>query len=186
MVDPVTISIVVNWCISVLFWSGDLRSAEEHGNRFITHVEYHSLGPYFAVGRDRKGELLTTEFSISLSQTRSRPRKAPYPAETLPRTSRTPIISPGQNRRSIRAIYGKAALSTELTIPTGTREFMNAISLTLSEAGYVVGQSTTSINRAIDRALSRPSSSAKGKAGCGRSVRRNFVFWRFQARWRRI
>ncbi len=93
---PVTTSIVVNWCISVFFWSGDLRSAEAHINRFIAHCEYHSLGPYLAVGRGRKGELairkgdpaggvemlrrclaefratrydlLTTEFSISLIQ----------------------------------------------------------------------------------------------------------------------
>jgi tetratricopeptide (TPR) repeat protein len=93
---PVTTSIVVNWCISVFFWSGDLQSAEAHINRFIAHAEYHALGPYLAVGRGRKGELairqgdaasgvemlrsclaefratryqlLTTEFSISLIQ----------------------------------------------------------------------------------------------------------------------
>ncbi len=91
---PVTTSIVVNWCISVFFWSGDLQSAEAQINRFIAHAEYHSLGPYLAVGRGRRGELairqgdpgggvellrsclaefratryelLTTEFSISL------------------------------------------------------------------------------------------------------------------------
>jgi predicted ATPase/DNA-binding winged helix-turn-helix (wHTH) protein len=93
---PVTTAIVVNWCISVFFWSGDLRSAEVHIDRFIAHAEYHALGPYLAVGRGRKGELairrndpasgvdmlrsclaefratryelLTTEFSISLIQ----------------------------------------------------------------------------------------------------------------------
>jgi len=91
---PVTISIVVNWCISIFFWCGDLASAEAQIDRFISHVEYHSLLPYFAVGRGRKGELairkgdpesgveslrrclaefhathyalLTTEFSLSL------------------------------------------------------------------------------------------------------------------------
>jgi predicted ATPase/DNA-binding winged helix-turn-helix (wHTH) protein len=93
---PVTTSIVVNWCISVFFWSGDIQSAEAHLNRFIAHAEHHSLGPYLAVGRGRKGELairqgdpasgvellrsclaefratryelLTTEFSLSLVQ----------------------------------------------------------------------------------------------------------------------
>jgi tetratricopeptide (TPR) repeat protein len=93
---PVTTAIVVNWCISVFFWSGDLRSAEVHIDRFVAHAEYHALGPYLAVGRGRKGELairrndpasgvdmlrsclaefratryelLTTEFSISLIQ----------------------------------------------------------------------------------------------------------------------
>jgi len=93
---PVTTAIVVNWCISVFFWHGDLRSAEWHIERFIAHAEHHALGPYLAVGRGRQGELairrddpaggvqmlrgclaefhatryelLTTEFSISLIQ----------------------------------------------------------------------------------------------------------------------
>jgi len=54
---PVTVSIVVNWSVSLFFWVGDLQSAEEHIERFITHAEYHSMGPYITVGRARKGEL---------------------------------------------------------------------------------------------------------------------------------
>jgi len=41
---------------------------------------------------------------------------------------------------------------------------MNAISLTLSEAGYVVGQSTTSINRAIDRGVIKAKLNRRGKS----------------------
>jgi uncharacterized protein (DUF433 family) len=41
---------------------------------------------------------------------------------------------------------------------------MNAISLTLSEAGYVVGQSTTSINRAIDRGVIKAKLHRRGKS----------------------
>jgi predicted ATPase/DNA-binding winged helix-turn-helix (wHTH) protein len=93
---PVTVSIVVNWSVSLFFWAGDFQSAEEQIDRFITHAEHHSLGPYLAVGRARKGELairrgdpargveilqhclnefhasryelLTTEFEMSLAQ----------------------------------------------------------------------------------------------------------------------
>jgi len=41
---------------------------------------------------------------------------------------------------------------------------MNAISLTLSEAGYVVGQSTISINRAIDRGVIKAKIQRRGKS----------------------
>jgi len=41
---------------------------------------------------------------------------------------------------------------------------MNAVSLTLSEAGYVVGQSTTSINRAIDRGVIKAKVRRRGKS----------------------
>jgi uncharacterized protein (DUF433 family) len=41
---------------------------------------------------------------------------------------------------------------------------MNGISLTLSEAGYVVGQSTTSINRAIDRGVIKAKLNRRGKS----------------------
>lgn len=41
---------------------------------------------------------------------------------------------------------------------------MNAISLTLNEAGYVVDQSTTSINRAIDRGIIKAKLQRRGKS----------------------
>jgi len=41
---------------------------------------------------------------------------------------------------------------------------MDGISLTLSEAGYVVGQSTTSINRAIDRGVIKARLQRRGKS----------------------
>lgn len=57
MDHPVTLSIVVNWAISVFFWIGDLASAEEHMDWFMAHAETHSMGPYLAVSRGYRGEL---------------------------------------------------------------------------------------------------------------------------------
>ena len=45
------------WAVSVFLWTGDLESAEEHLDWFISRAESHSLGPYLAVGRGYKGEL---------------------------------------------------------------------------------------------------------------------------------
>jgi uncharacterized protein (DUF433 family) len=42
-------------------------------------------------------------------------------------------------------------------------EAMNAVSLTLSEAGYVVGQSSTAINRAVDRGIIKAKLQRRGK-----------------------
>jgi tetratricopeptide (TPR) repeat protein len=96
MGHPVPLSRALVWAVSVFLWAGDLRSADEHTDRLISHAESHSLGPYVAVGRGYKGalavrrgdadggveslqgclevlraaryELLTTEFNISLAQ----------------------------------------------------------------------------------------------------------------------
>lgn len=57
MVHPVTLSVVLNWAISIFFWTGDLRSAEEYMGRFIAHAESQSMGPYLAVGRGYGGEM---------------------------------------------------------------------------------------------------------------------------------
>lgn len=57
MNHPVTLSIALHWAVSVFLWTGDLRSAEEHLDLFISRAETHSLGPYLAVGRGLKGEL---------------------------------------------------------------------------------------------------------------------------------
>jgi predicted ATPase/DNA-binding winged helix-turn-helix (wHTH) protein len=54
---PVTLSIALIWAITVLLWSGDLRSAEEHIDWFVSRAEAHSLAPYLAIGRGFKGEL---------------------------------------------------------------------------------------------------------------------------------
>jgi hypothetical protein len=96
MGHPVPLSRALVWAISVFLWAGDLQSAEEHTDWFISHAESNSLGPYLAVGRGYKGalaisggdaqggieslqaclevlhaaryELLTTAFHISLVQ----------------------------------------------------------------------------------------------------------------------
>jgi predicted ATPase/DNA-binding winged helix-turn-helix (wHTH) protein len=54
---PVTLSIALIWAITVFLWSGDLRSAEEHIDWFVSRAEAHSLAPYLAIGRGFKGEL---------------------------------------------------------------------------------------------------------------------------------
>jgi tetratricopeptide (TPR) repeat protein len=54
---PVTLSVVLIWAISVFLWAGDLLSAEEHIDWFISRAESYSLGPYLAVGRGFRGQL---------------------------------------------------------------------------------------------------------------------------------
>jgi hypothetical protein len=96
MDHPISLAIVLNWAASVFLWTGDLPNAEKHIDWFISRAESHSFGPYLDVGQARKGslairrgdaksgveglqgsleklhaaryELLTTEFSISLTQ----------------------------------------------------------------------------------------------------------------------
>ncbi|MGD0108556.1 MAG: winged helix-turn-helix domain-containing protein [Rhodopila sp.] len=53
----VALSIVLMWAICVFLWAGDLQSAEEHTDWFISRAESHSLAPYIAIGRGFKGEL---------------------------------------------------------------------------------------------------------------------------------
>lgn len=57
MDHPLTLCIALIWAISVLLWTGDLRSAEEHTNRLFACAEPHSLAPYLLVGRGFRGEL---------------------------------------------------------------------------------------------------------------------------------
>nr|WP_245973706.1 winged helix-turn-helix domain-containing protein [Bosea caraganae] len=57
MDHPVALSIALNWAISVFLWTGDLRSAEDYTDWFISRAETHSLTPYLAVGRGYKGQL---------------------------------------------------------------------------------------------------------------------------------
>ncbi|MET3596210.1 MULTISPECIES: hypothetical protein [Mesorhizobium] len=54
---PLTLSIALVWAISVFLWVGDLARAEEHIDRLFSRAEFHSLGPYLALGRGFKGEL---------------------------------------------------------------------------------------------------------------------------------
>jgi predicted ATPase/DNA-binding winged helix-turn-helix (wHTH) protein len=96
MGHPVSLSIGLIWAISVFLWAGDLVSAEEYIDWFVSHAKSQSLGPYFAVGRGFKGqydicrgdarsgvaslqlcleelhasryELLSTQFTLSLVQ----------------------------------------------------------------------------------------------------------------------
>jgi predicted ATPase/DNA-binding winged helix-turn-helix (wHTH) protein len=55
--QSLTLAIALSWAISVFLWIGDLRSAEEHIDWFISNANSHSFAPYLAVGRGRKGEL---------------------------------------------------------------------------------------------------------------------------------
>lgn len=54
---PLTLSIALNCAVTVLLWSGDLQSAEEHIDRLISHAQSRSLAPFLAAGRGFRGEL---------------------------------------------------------------------------------------------------------------------------------
>ena len=54
---PVTRSIVLVWAITVFLWAGDVQSAEENIDWFISRARAHSMGPYLAVGRGFKAQL---------------------------------------------------------------------------------------------------------------------------------
>jgi len=57
MDHSLTLSIALIWGISVLLWTGDLQSADEHIDWLISRAESHSMMPYLAVGHGFKGEL---------------------------------------------------------------------------------------------------------------------------------
>ena len=57
MGHPVSLSIGLIWAITVFLWTGDLPTAEDHIEWFISHARSQSLGPYFAVGQGFKGQL---------------------------------------------------------------------------------------------------------------------------------
>jgi predicted ATPase/DNA-binding winged helix-turn-helix (wHTH) protein len=54
---PVSLTIVLHWAASVFLWTGDLQTAEEQIDWFISRAETHSLGPSLAIGHGFKGEL---------------------------------------------------------------------------------------------------------------------------------
>ncbi len=54
---PVSLSVSLLWAVSVFLWTGNLDSAEEYLDRFVSHSESHSLLPYLALGRGYRGEL---------------------------------------------------------------------------------------------------------------------------------
>ena len=54
---PVSLSVSSIWAVSVFLWTGNLESAEEYLDRFVSHSESHSLLPYLALGRGYRGEL---------------------------------------------------------------------------------------------------------------------------------
>lgn len=57
MDHPVSLTIVLHWAASVFLWTGDLASAEQHIDWFISPAETNSLGPSLAIGHGFKGEL---------------------------------------------------------------------------------------------------------------------------------
>jgi predicted ATPase/DNA-binding winged helix-turn-helix (wHTH) protein len=57
MDNALTLSIVLNWAVSVFLWIGDLKSAEEHIDWILSRAKLHSLGPYLMIGWGFKGEL---------------------------------------------------------------------------------------------------------------------------------
>jgi len=54
---PLTLSIALIWAISLFLWTGDVQSAEEHGEWLISRAASYSLGPYLAIGRGFQAEL---------------------------------------------------------------------------------------------------------------------------------
>ncbi|EJB06011.1 putative ATPase [Rhizobium leguminosarum bv. trifolii WSM597] len=93
---PAALTVVLGWAISVFLWNGNWDHAQEHIDTLIHQAEIHSLAPFIAAGRARRGELailrgdpgegvedlrtslaaihaigyelLTTEFNISLAR----------------------------------------------------------------------------------------------------------------------
>jgi len=57
MDHPVSLTIVLHWTASIFLWTGDLASAEQHIDWFISRAETNSLGPSLAIGHGFKGEL---------------------------------------------------------------------------------------------------------------------------------
>ncbi|MER8462012.1 winged helix-turn-helix domain-containing protein [Mesorhizobium sp. M1396] len=62
---PLTLSIALVWAVSLFLWVGDTKSAEEHIERLFSRAEFHSLGPYLALGRGFRGEIATRQGNAS-------------------------------------------------------------------------------------------------------------------------
>jgi hypothetical protein len=52
-----TLALALIWAVYVFLWTGDLQSAEEHTDWFMSRAESRSLGPYLTVGRGFRGQL---------------------------------------------------------------------------------------------------------------------------------
>src|SRR3546814_14917228 len=57
MDHALTLSVVLNWAVSVFLWTGDLERAEEHIDWILSRAELPSFGPYLMIGRGFKGEV---------------------------------------------------------------------------------------------------------------------------------
>ncbi|WP_027062704.1 ATP-binding protein [Mesorhizobium loti] len=62
---PLSLSIALVWAVSVFLWVGDLELAEKHINRLFSRAEFHSLGPYLALGGGFTGEIAIRRGSAS-------------------------------------------------------------------------------------------------------------------------
>jgi predicted ATPase len=76
----------------VFFWTGDLRSADDHIEQLISCAESHSFGPYSAVGRGFSGELAIRRGDAksgieSLRKTLDQFHATPYEVQTTPFTA---------------------------------------------------------------------------------------------------
>ncbi|WP_338112432.1 hypothetical protein [Rhizobium gallicum] len=86
---PLTLSIALVWAVSVFLWVGDLESADKHINRLFSQAEFHSLGPYLAVGRGFTGEVAIRRGDASsgvdsLQRSLAELHAAPYELLTTP------------------------------------------------------------------------------------------------------
>ena len=54
---PASLGLALSWAPGIFLWTGDLRSAEEHTDRLLSHARSHSLRPYVAVARGYAGAL---------------------------------------------------------------------------------------------------------------------------------
>lgn len=86
---PLTLSIALVWAVSVFLWIGDIENADTHIDRLFSQAEFHSLGPYLAVGRGFRGEIAIRRGDASngvdvLQRSLAELHAAPYELLTTP------------------------------------------------------------------------------------------------------
>lgn len=89
LAHPLSLSIALIWAATVFLWTGDINRAEEHINRLFSHAEYNSFGPYLALGRGYKGDILIRQGDAGggvsmLQHCLAELHAAPYELHTTP------------------------------------------------------------------------------------------------------
>jgi hypothetical protein len=112
---PVTLSVVLIRAIYLFMWIGEVATAEKLLDRFVTHAESHSLGPYLAVGNGYKGLLAVRRGDATGGVESLRGALAEL------HSSRYQLLTPIFNVSLVQGLEATGRLSAAITVIDETR-----------------------------------------------------------------